>query len=354
MFPVYVNDGTQEVPDADIFYIIGKDGIYLRKKLGRLDAIVPVDKISTLGDVETMATYDLPPIPALHFAKVVSFFKVIYEMHKSEAIVLVHFDEENEKFKLQCPHQKVTRAGLDYIRTVTFPGYTKVCTIHSHSDMSAFHSGTDDKDEEDTDGLHITIGHLDWDDGRFDLSVSVVINGKRFMVEASDYIEGLTQVEVEEKSPHYISTWFNSYLNDDSEPDVKPGYKMNLPDSKMTFNKNWLDYVTVESVRRGYYMGGVHYGGGHRVHSVGSPHYKNNQKIIEQHFGAENNDEDAHDFNPCLNCVFSEHKLLQEVEDEDIDPNDVEGYDIVGGDEHNHRPITHENQLLDGGDEHGN
>ena len=32
MFEIFINDGTKEMPTDDIFYIIAKEGIFLRKK----------------------------------------------------------------------------------------------------------------------------------------------------------------------------------------------------------------------------------------------------------------------------------------------------------------------------------
>jgi len=338
MFKIFINDGNSTPPDDDIFYILGKNGLYLRKKLGRIDAIIPVDKISILGDVQPSARYDLPKIPKLMFAKIIAFFKKIYEDHKSEAIVLLHFNEETEKFKLQIPHQKVTGAGINYLRTVSYPGYTKVCTIHSHSSMSAFHSGVDDKDEEDTDGLHITVGHLNWEDWAFDLSVSVVFNGKRFMVDAEDYIDGLSNIEHEDNYSH-IGGWYSFYFNN-KQPEYKPGYIVDVPESKMIYDKKWLDYVTVQNTYRNFHSI-------YSTHRTHNSHYSRNQEIIDR-FKLNSDDqpqvEEEWEYNPCENCVFSEYKLLQEIEEDDIDIEDIDQFPMMGGNCYNYRPITHPEQ----------
>ena len=342
MFKVFINDGQSEPPQDDIFYIIGKNGIFLRKKLGKIDAIIPVDQISVLGDVQPMAQYDLPPIPRELFAKVVAFFKEIYKEHHSEAIVLVHYNEETDHFKLQCPHQSVSHGGLDYIRTITYPGYTKVCTIHSHAGMSAFHSGIDDKDEEDTDGLHITVGHLGWDEWEFDLSVSVVFNGKRFMADAHTYIDGLADIEHEETSPIYggwYSIYFTSLHDDEEKVTTKPGFVIDLPESKMTFDQRWLDYVTVKSGYRRFpsIISSL------KTHKT---HYSRNQEIINK-LNSDDAPEilsDEHEYNPCEKCIFAEYKLLQEIEDDGLDIDDIEGIEdieglsLFGGTELNYRP----------------
>jgi CRISPR/Cas system-associated exonuclease Cas4 (RecB family) len=38
MFPIVVNDGQTEFPDADIYYIVCKEGVYLKKRLGVMES----------------------------------------------------------------------------------------------------------------------------------------------------------------------------------------------------------------------------------------------------------------------------------------------------------------------------
>ena len=39
MFKVWVNDGQTEPPDDNIFYIVAKDGLYIKKSMGHFDSI---------------------------------------------------------------------------------------------------------------------------------------------------------------------------------------------------------------------------------------------------------------------------------------------------------------------------
>ena len=63
MFPVFVNDGSSELPDNDIMYIVSKEGVYLKKKLGIMESITPVKEISVLKSIEMMATMHIKSIP---------------------------------------------------------------------------------------------------------------------------------------------------------------------------------------------------------------------------------------------------------------------------------------------------
>ncbi len=188
--PVYVSNGKEEMPNDDILYIVCKEGTYLKKKLGIMESITPVKNISVLESVEMMATMHIKSIPGTLFSQVMAFFRGVYKEYSSEAIVLLFYNEEKKVYRLVVPAQKVSGGGVDYNRAVTVDGYIMVGDIHSHSNFSAFHSTTDDKDEESFDGLHITIGNNG--DAEVSISASIVSNGQRFIVQAEDYINGIT------------------------------------------------------------------------------------------------------------------------------------------------------------------
>jgi len=193
MFPVVTNDGVNVIPNDDVVYIVGKKGIFLKKKVGIVESLIEVNDIPILEDVKQYAKLHINKIPARMFARVSDFFKEVYSTYRSEAIVLLLYNEDEGKYVLHIPNQVVTGGGLDYVKPISPKGYVLLGTIHSHAGFSAFHSGVDDHDEKEFDGLHITIGHNG--DENFSLSVSVVINGKRFKVEASEYVENIKAIE---------------------------------------------------------------------------------------------------------------------------------------------------------------
>jgi len=191
MFKIFINDGSK-LPNDDIFYIIAKDGIFLKKTMGLIDSIIKVDKISILNDIKEDATLKIEKIPAMSFSKIVKFYKDIYNKYRSEAVVLLHYNENKKWFKLQIPNQNVSHGSAIYENRKTIENYQLIGTIHSHGSMSAFHSSVDDNDERNFDGLHITVGRVD--EFNLDISCSIVVNGKRFIVSPLNYIEGITIV----------------------------------------------------------------------------------------------------------------------------------------------------------------
>jgi PRTRC genetic system protein A len=189
MFNVYLHNGENPLPEDDICYIIAKDGIYLKKKLGVMDSIAPVKEISILQTIQPTAKMNIPKIPAVEFGKIYEFFKAVYQAHSSESIVLLFFNETTKKYKVIAPHQKVSGAGAEYDRGIVIEGHTMIGTIHSHANFSAFHSGTDVGDEMNFDGLHITIGHVNSHNPS--ITACIVANGHRVVVEPEEYVAGI-------------------------------------------------------------------------------------------------------------------------------------------------------------------
>ena len=140
-----------------------------------MEATVKVEGISALERIEPSAKLIMPKINAELIVQLLLFFRTIYRMHHAEAIILLHFCQETQKYLLHCPYQTVGGASVSCNASERFDGYLLVGDIHSHNDFGAFHSGIDKDDERDMDGIHITMGHLD--QPYFTISCSVVVNG---------------------------------------------------------------------------------------------------------------------------------------------------------------------------------
>ena len=258
MFPIVINDGQTEMPDADIYYIVGKEGIFIKKRLGIMESLSPVKNISILKSVQSSAKMHIPPLPSIMAAKVLNFFRVVYDKYSAEAIVLLFYNQETKKFKLHVPSQKVSAGGVDYNRAITIDGYTMIGDIHSHAGMSAFHSGIDQGDEESFDGLHITFGNMRSDN--ISISSSIVSNGYRTIVNPEEYLNGIKLVakvdeirkvpmtrvykydsvrkELVEDTSSYKATTYRTYREYDKRYKVLKEHT-----SKATMPKTWIDNV---------------------------------------------------------------------------------------------------------------
>ena len=239
MFNIFVKQNeNDELPQDDIFYIIGKNGIFLRKNLDLCDSLTKVDKISFLHDISSYAKMKIDKIPFSDFCDIVNFFCRVYDIYKTESIVHLYYNKDEKKYKIFCPKQEVTGAHVDYKdlpSSYSFgEGYSLLSSIHSHSSMGAFHSGGDTSDEKNSDGLHITIGNVN-DIKKISISFSVVMNGARFILDPCDYIEDLELCEyiIEEQVPSYsylsYTSNFTAFPKSEEKPKTRTITRYSIP-----------------------------------------------------------------------------------------------------------------------------
>ena len=202
MIRIYIM-GKDKIPENETCYIVGKDGIYMQKNTGLIKAVVKVPSISSLAEVKTGAELKTPKIPAKEIARALLFFRRIYKRYHTEAMVLLYYNKEDQRFYTVAPPQQTSGAGVDYeTNAACSPGkeYRLIGSIHSHSDFRAFHSGTDTHDEADFDGVHITIGHVD--DLYFDIAISLVVNNNRFLLSPEETILKIKPVNIHTHRKH--------------------------------------------------------------------------------------------------------------------------------------------------------
>jgi len=341
MFKIHINDGQNTLPDDDIFYVVAKDGIYIKKTLGVMDSLVPVKNISTLEDIESTARMNIKKIPGGQFAQIIAFFKEVYKEYKAECIVILFYNEESKTYRVVPPMQKVSSAAIAYDRGMVLDGWLMVGDIHSHAAMSAFHSGTDHDDEQSFDGLHITLGNLG--DNDISVSASIVSNGHRIIVEPEDYVNRLIKTkdidEAEVKPNRVVWVYCHEKKRLIQDPIASSRFgtttyrrldkRYTVEVSKKYFKapKGWMDMVE----NRGYIYSGKH------VHA----HYQRNQhnidnwgsswgynynsslwgergnkqipKLLNAPEGTKPNADDNEDVIPCMSCKFKEYKILLET-----------------------------------------
>ena len=351
MFKVHVNDGETPIPEDDICYIVAKEGIFLKKKMGIMESIAPVKNISILESVNSTARMNIKKIPGGQFAQIVAFFKEVYNKFHGESIVLLFYDEERKVYKIIPPKQKVTAAACEYDKGIVIEGMQMIGTIHSHASMSAFHSGTDDNDEEHFDGLHITIGNVNQED--VSITASIVANGHRFVVQPEEYVERLVLTvdidKTETKPTRKIFRYINGKLVEDVEAASKythsyrtfdKRYQVNVSDKYHKVPKGWMDMVEKGVyVFKGYSgytknnqgLAGAGWGGNYDASlwkQVRKPHVQGNTILPipatttpitfpEHEIEIEGDDT----FAPCQTCVFRAYKFL--MEEDELDEPDV-------------------------------
>lgn len=181
MFPVYLKEPGFDPPREPIYYLVTREGLFQVKESAAFRSAVRVRGLSWLEGQREEVTMTLPLVPGELLARAIGLFREVYRRHRSEAIVLLQYDPAAGRYTLAVPEQNVAGGHLEYAIGPTPAGLVRVGTIHSHADADAFHSELDDWDERHDDGLHVTVGNLD---GPLTLACSVVVDGRRFPLQA--------------------------------------------------------------------------------------------------------------------------------------------------------------------------
>ncbi len=164
-----VIEDLKDVPTSTMpYYLIGQNGAYLHKKSLLGTSLIPTTKFpKALGEIKAdkgIFWFTAERIPATLCAQIVSFFRRIWETHKAEAEVLLTFNPDTKEWRAFIPTQKVSTTSVEmaYEPAHIKQGFYVVGTMHSHCNFSAFHSGTDINDAQNSgEGIHLTIGFVD-------------------------------------------------------------------------------------------------------------------------------------------------------------------------------------------------
>lgn len=156
-------------------YIVAADGYYIKRENFFYSSLFKIDKNPSLGkaDVESVSFDHTIQIPLEIFQEIERLFAEIYKKYQSEAAVILWRNNSNQ-WSFQIPEQTISAASVNYtaakksmyyidgtfVEVLPGENWKQLGSIHSHAAMSAFHSGVDDKDEYNFDGIHITIGNF--------------------------------------------------------------------------------------------------------------------------------------------------------------------------------------------------
>ena len=167
----------------DLAYVLDAKGWVISKKTSLTTATVRVDSIDGVPALKEIVYLTTAKLSSELFDKIVAFFQRVFAEQKTEAAGLLFYNDGRKDWQFVVPPQQATGASAHYeateeqLRPLVGGGYKLAGTIHSHGSMGAFHSGTDHKDEEKFDGLHITVGKVD---STVEYAISIVVAGKRF------------------------------------------------------------------------------------------------------------------------------------------------------------------------------
>ncbi|GMV80530.1 MAG: hypothetical protein AMXMBFR7_17140 [Planctomycetota bacterium] len=189
-----------ELPKEPLCYVAGATGLFKVIRNPFYSACVPAGEVAGLADLKEGAQLHVPKLPLELFRRIESFFVAVFHKYGSEAVVLLYCDPVKGRWEALAPPQTVRGLHVEYgLETLPEPppGYQLFGTVHSHANVNAFHSGTDDEDEAHFDGLHITVGHVDRPQRSY--ACRWMIAGKAFKSDLDDVVrlEALPKAEAQ-------------------------------------------------------------------------------------------------------------------------------------------------------------
>lgn len=164
-----IKDYLQSTDKTPLNVIASKDGqIYeVRDHLvGRF--VTRVSHIKELDEVKGGFQFNLPKIPSSLLEMTLSFFKHFCTDHEqNEVMVVIYWDRHLEIYVITCPKQEVSKGHIEAEFDEQFlfsERYVPVLHIHSHNNMRAYFSLTDNENEgRGMMCLYGVVGQLDQD-----------------------------------------------------------------------------------------------------------------------------------------------------------------------------------------------
>lgn len=288
LYPVYIAKEGFVPPKTGTYYLVTSKGVYIHRQLKFGSGLVKVEGVPWLQEPDLNFKLSLPQIPGRIIGLAWEFFAAVFEKHRSESYLTLLFNEEQKAYKLYCPTQEVSHGSANYgvdlsgdlvekltedgqvvrvnpnakfdaIAPADREGWVVVGTIHSHCDFSAFHSGTDTHDEEQMDGIHITLGHVNAIN--CSASIEVAMTGQRYKVDPEACCDGF--VTVDETEEQVQSQWMPSigFVQGNVRSEKRYNLKLDSEQQKLlnqdvALVEEWLPKVTkktfVASTFKGY------------------------------------------------------------------------------------------------------
>jgi hypothetical protein len=201
--PLYLKtDAQMPRPTDPEFYWLTRDGAFLCRNHPFFASDVPARRpVKALASHEPRCVVRYPKVRASTLEFIVGFFDRVYQLHRSESVVLLLWDMEKRRYRVCVPEQEASvwesytgRRSPQDVRYTVPPlpaGHLLVGDIHCHGNMAAFSSATDRADERYRDGIHGVVGRIEREPPEFHLELA--IDGHHFELEMGQVFEGYAQ-----------------------------------------------------------------------------------------------------------------------------------------------------------------
>ena len=199
--PIYLKTADDAPRPANPeFFWITRRAQYLCRNHDFFATDVPAYRMPrSLADHQPACRVRFPLLGMAALEYVAGFFHQVYVRHGSEAIVLVLWDTRRRRYRLCVPPQQasvwLTQSGEPCAIDVKYdvpsplpPHHLLVGDIHSHADLNAYSSGTDNQDVVYRDGVHAVVGRIDREPP--DFHVELTADSHRFNLRFGQFFRG--------------------------------------------------------------------------------------------------------------------------------------------------------------------
>jgi hypothetical protein len=200
--PIYLKTtANMPRPQDPEFYWMTHSGLFICRTHTFFSSDAPSKRMpGSLAAHQPSCEVRFPPLGVAALEYVVGFFREVYNRHGSEAVVLLLWDLERQRYRICVPRQRASvwqsyssslPCAIDVaydIPTPLPPNHILIGDIHSHADLPAYTSGTDSHDERYRDGVHVVVGHIDRDPPDFHLEMAA--DGCRFGLAFEHFFRG--------------------------------------------------------------------------------------------------------------------------------------------------------------------
>lgn len=155
--------------DKTICFIPARDGrVYERRVTGAGEFVTPTSGVTYLDDIRAGFQPALPRIPYALMEQAIALFRYLMDAGEDsrplEALVHIYWDRVEQEFFIHVPHQYVGKISVDAVLEdddlLDDQRYLHYADLHSHNDMPAHFSLTDDQDER-ANRVYMVMGRLD-------------------------------------------------------------------------------------------------------------------------------------------------------------------------------------------------
>ena len=142
-------DEAEQYGKAISLFPSGDGKVYEMRKTEMGRFITPVSETNDIRKVRAGFTPALPLIPAEILFEILQFFKYMAHKGSYEALANIYWDKQEQSFVVDIPKQKVSRVSVSSRLSGAFDSdrFLHYMDIHSHNNMNAFFSETDNRDE---------------------------------------------------------------------------------------------------------------------------------------------------------------------------------------------------------------